>query len=207
MSITAMLTGTLMLSLLHGLIPSHWLPVLALKEKFGWQGNKTLRIASIAALAHSLSTFLLGVFLGLFSLSLAEKLNSYTRWVIPVLLIALGFYFIIQHHRHHHFHFNERQKLDKTGAGQVVTLLVFMMFLSPCLEIEAFFLMAGTFGWHMILAVGLLYTLVSLLGITFWIYLAQKGLHRFNWHKLEHNAGLVSGGILILTGIISFFTH
>ncbi len=202
-----MLTGTLMLSLLHGLIPSHWLPVLALKEKFGWQGNKTLRIASIAALAHSLSTFLLGVFLGLFSLSLAEKLNSYTRWVIPVLLIALGFYFIIQHHRHHHFHFNERQKLDKTGAGQVVTLLVFMMFLSPCLEIEAFFLMAGTFGWHMILAVGLLYTLVSLLGITFWIYLAQKGLHRFNWHKLEHNAGLVSGGILILTGIISFFTH
>ncbi|MGE0932047.1 hypothetical protein [Peijinzhouia sedimentorum] len=204
---TTLLTGTIMLSLLHGLIPSHWLPVLALKERFGWQGSKTVRIAAMAALAHSLSTFLLGVFLGLFSLSLAETLNSYTRWVIPTLLIAIGFYFIIQHHRHHHFHFNEKQKLDQAGATQVVTLLVFMMFLSPCLEIEAYFLMAGTQGWPMILTVGLLYTIVSVLGITFWVYLAQKGLHRFNWHRLEHNTGLVSGCILIITGIISFFTH
>lgn len=204
---TTLLTGTIMLSLLHGLIPSHWLPVLALKERFGWHGSKTLRIASVAALAHSLSTFLLGVFLGLFSLSLAGTLNSYTRWVIPALLIAIGFYFIIHHHRHHHFHFNEKQKLDQAGATQVVTLLVFMMFLSPCLEIEAYFLIAGTHGWPMILTVGLFYTIVSVLGITFWVYLAQKGLHRFNWHKLEHNAGLVSGSILILTGIISFFTH
>lgn len=204
---TTLLTGTIMLSLLHGLIPSHWLPVLALKEKFGWQGSKTVRIAAMAAFAHSLSTFLLGVFLGLFSLSLSEKLNSYTRWVIPVLLIAIGLYFIIQHHRHHHFHIAEKQKLENAGATQVVTLLVFMMFLSPCLEIEAYFLMAGTYGWPMILAVGLLYTIVSVLGITFWVYLAQKGLHRFNWHRLEHNTGLVSGGILILTGIISFFTH
>lgn len=204
---TTLLTGTIMLSLLHGLIPSHWLPVLAMKERFGWQGSKTVRIASVAALAHSLSTFMLGVFLGLFSLSLAETLNSYTRWVIPSLLIAIGLYFIIQHHHHHHFHIAEKQKLEKAGATQVVTLLVFMMFLSPCLEIEAYFLMAGTYGWPMILAVGLLYTIVSVLGITFWVYLAQKGLHRFNWHRLEHNAGLVSGGILILTGIISFFTH
>lgn len=88
-----------------------------------------------------------------------------------------------------------------------MTLLVFMMFLSPCLEIEAYFLMAGTQGWPMILTVGLLYTIVSVLGITFWVYLAQKGLHRFNWHRLEHSTGLVSGCILIITGIISFFTH
>lgn len=207
MPITTLLTGTIMLSLLHGLIPSHWLPLLAMKEKFGWSGSKTLRIAVLAALAHSLSTFLLGVVLGLFSLSLTEMLHSYTRWAIPVLLILLGLYFIVQHHRHHHFHINEKQKLDKAGSTQIVTLLVFMMFLSPCLEIEAYFLMAGTYGWSMILTVGLLYTSVSILGITFWVYLAQKGLHRFNWHRLEHNAGLVSGGILILTGIISFFTH
>lgn len=203
----SLLTGTIMLSLLHGLIPSHWLPVLALKEKFDWQGSKTIRIASLAALAHSLSTFLLGVFLGFFSLALAEKLYSYTRWVIPFLLVVIGLYFIFQHHRHHHFQIAEKQKLEKAGATQVVTLLVFMMFLSPCLEIEAYFLMAGTYGWMMILTVGLLYTIISVLGITFWVYLARKGLHRFNWHRLEHNAGLVSGGILIFTGIISFFTH
>lgn len=204
---TSLITGTIMLSLLHALIPSHWLPVLALKERFDWQEARTVRIVALAALAHSLSTFLLGVILGLFSLAMAEEISSYTRWVIPSLLVLIGLYFIMQHHRHHHFHIAEKQKLEKAGATQVVTLLVFMMFLSPCLEIEAYFIMAGTYGWIMILAVGLLYTVVSVLGITFWVYLAQKGLHRLNWHRLEHNAGLVSGGILVLTGIISFFTH
>lgn len=199
--------GTIMLSLLHGLIPSHWLPVLALKEKYFWSSGKTIRIALGAALAHSLSTFLLGIFLGLFSLSLAENLNSYTRWIIPALLISVGIYFIIQHHRHHHFHIAEKQKLEKAGSGQVIALLLFMMFLSPCLEIEAYFIMAGSYGWEVIIYIGLLYTVVSVAGITFWVAMAQKGLHKFNWHKLEHNAGLISGAVLILTGIISFFTH
>lgn len=204
---TTLFVGTIMLSLLHGLIPSHWLPVLALKEKYLWSSGKTIRIALWAALAHSLSTFLLGVFLGLFSLSLAENLNSYTRWIIPALLVSLGIYFIIQHHRHHHFNIAEKQKLEKAGSGQVIALLLFMMFLSPCLEIEALFIMAGTYGWPIILTIGLLYTIVSVAGITFWVAMAQKGLHKFNWHKLEHNAGLISGAVLILTGIISFFTH
>ncbi len=200
-------TGTVLLSLLHGLIPSHWIPVLALKEKFAWPPAKTIRVAMWAALAHSLSTFLLGVFLGLFSLSLSDSLSSYTHWVIPLLLLSLGVFFIVQHHRHHHFHIAEKQKLEQAGAGQVITLLIFMMFLSPCLEIEAYFIMAGTYGWPVILGVGLLYTTVSVAGITFWVAMAQKGLHKFNWHRLEHNAGLISGIVLIITGIISFFTH
>lgn len=200
-------TGTILLSLLHGLIPSHWIPVLALKEKFAWSPGKTIRIAMLAALAHSLSTFLLGVFLGLFSLTLSDNLNSYTRWAIPVLLILIGVYFIVQHHRHNHFNIAEKQKLEKAKANQIITLLVFMMFLSPCLEIEAYFIMAGTYGWPVIIAIGVLYTIVSVAGITLWVALAQKGLHKFNWHRLEHNAGLISGIVLIITGIISFFTH
>ena len=202
-----LLTGTIMLSLLHGLIPSHWIPVLALKEKFAWPPGKTIRVAMRAALAHSLSTFLLGVFLGLFSLSLADSLNSYTRWIIPSLLIIIGVFFIIQHHSHHHFNIAEKQKLEQTGAKQVITMLIFIMFLSPCLEIEAYFILAGTYGWPVIFGIGALYTVVSVAGIIFWVAMAQKGLHKFNWHKLEHNAGLISGAVLIITGIISFFTY
>lgn len=200
-------TGTVFLSLLHGLIPSHWIPVLALKEKYAWSSLKTNRIAMYAALAHSLSTFLLGILLGLFSLSLADSLSSYTRWIIPSILVALGIYFIVQHHKHNHFHMTDKPSLEQAKAGQVIGLLIFMMFVSPCLEIEAYFIMAGAYGWEVILAVGLLYTVVSVAGITFWVAMAQKGLHRFNWHKLEHNAGLISGAVLIGTGIITFFTE
>jgi hypothetical protein len=38
-----------------------------------------------------------------------------------------------------------------------------------------------------------------------WIHFAYKGLVKLNWHKWEHNAGLISGGVLIVTGILSFF--
>lgn len=199
-------TGTILLSLLHGLIPSHWIPVLALKGRFAWPSVKTLRVAMWAALAHSLSTFLLGVLFGFFSLSLAGDLSSYTRWIIPILLILMGVYFIIQHHRHHHFHVAEKQKLEQAGAGQVIALFIFMMLLSPCLEIEAYFIMAGMYGWPIIIGVGILYTIVSVASITFWVAMAQKGLPKLNWHKLEHNAGLVSGIVLIITGIIAFFS-
>src|SRR5690606_19377862 len=94
-------TGTLLLSLIHGLIPSHWLPELALKEKFAWPAGQTIRVAMWAAVAHSLSTVILGVLLGLSSLSLADNLTRYTRWAVPILLVLLGIYFIFQHHRHH----------------------------------------------------------------------------------------------------------
>ncbi len=51
-----LLLGTLLLSLLHGIIPGHWLPVVALKKQFGWPAGLTLRVAALAAAAHAVST-------------------------------------------------------------------------------------------------------------------------------------------------------
>ncbi len=36
---------------------------------------------------------------------------------------------------------------------------------------------------------------------------AYKGLLNFNSHILEHNAGIVNGITLVVTGIITFFVH
>ena len=204
---TTLFAGTIMLSIIHGLIPSHWLPVLAMKEKYAWSYRKTTHVAIWAALAHSLSTFLLGVFLGVLSLSLAENITSYTQWVVPALLVVLGLFFIVQHHRHHNFHFPDKQKLENADSRQVISLLILMMFLSPCLEIEAYFIMAGAYGWPVILGIGGVYTIVSTAGISLWVAMAQKGLHKLNWHKLEHSVGLISGIVLIITGFASFFMH
>ena len=56
MTITSdLLLGTLLLSVLHGVIPGHWLPVLALKKQFGWSAGLTLRVAALAASAHACS--------------------------------------------------------------------------------------------------------------------------------------------------------
>jgi hypothetical protein len=75
------------------------------------------------------------------------------------------------------------------------------------MEIEAYFLVAGNNGWHQFIIIALLYSTISISGMLIWVRVAYKGILRLNWHKLEHNAGIITGGILIATGILSFFIH
>ena len=85
--------------------------------------------------------------------------------------------------------------------------LIIAMFLSPCLEIEAYFLLAGSKGWHFLLGVATLYSIISIAGMRIWVRIVYKGLLQLNWHKWEHNAGIITGLVLIITGIISFFIN
>jgi hypothetical protein len=81
------------------------------------------------------------------------------------------------------------------------------MFLSPCLEIEALFVSAGAIGWEIVLIIALVYLVVTTLGMVLWMRLALHGLKRINAHQIEHNAGLISGLVLILTGVITYLVH
>ena len=79
------------------------------------------------------------------------------------------------------------------------------MFLSPCFEIEAYFLVAGAQGFLFVVSLAALYTVITVSGMVLWVRLAFKGMQKMNWHALEHNAGVITGVTLIISGIISFF--
>lgn len=202
-----LLIGTLTLSILHALIPSHWLPILAFEKKFNWSKEQTLRITFISALAHALSTVLLGIAVGVLSFQLNNRFEEVTKYVFSGMLIVLGFVFIIRHHKHNHFHLHNENELQKLSSRKIITVLVTSMFLSPCLEIEGYFILAGSAGIKYIFLTSLLYIFISVAGIVMWISFAQKILKKINAHKIEHNAGLISGIVLIVTGIIHFFLH
>lgn len=202
-----LLIGTLTLSILHALIPSHWLPILAFEKKFNWSKEQTLRITFISALAHALSTVLLGIAVGVLSFQLNNRFEEVTKYVFSVMLIVLGFVFIIRHHKHNHFHLHNENELQKLSSRKIITVLVTSMFLSPCLEIEGYFILAGSAGIKYIFLTSLLYISISVAGIVVWISFAQKILKKINAHRIEHNAGLISGIVLIVTGIIHFFLH
>lgn len=202
-----LITGTLTISILHALIPSHWLPILAFEKKFNWSRNQTLRITIIAALAHALSTVIVGIAIGFLSLKINDSFRLITNLLVSAILLLLGLIFIIRHHRHNHFHLHNENELQKLSSRKIITVLVTSMFLSPCLEIEGYFILAGTAGLSYIFLISLLYIVISVIGIASWILFAQKIMKRINAHKIEHNAGLISGVILIITGIVNFFLH
>lgn len=157
----------------------------------------------ISGLSHAVSTVIIGVAIGLLGVQLAGRISGFTHIVAPIILIGLGLFYIYQHHRHKHFHLHAEVK-PRTKNGIIISLVV-AMFFSPCLEIEAYFLMAGAHGWNQIAMLAILYTVVTVFGMVIWVRLAYKGLFKLNWHSLEHNAGVITGLTLVATGIVSFF--
>ncbi len=195
-----LLTGSALLSLFHALIPSHWLPVIAIGRQEKWPVRQILWVTFLAGLAHVLSTVLLGGALAAVGGVLSGRLEAFTHWIAPGLLMALGIFYIWRHYYHHHFHLHAQNM-----RWGVVTSLTVAMFFSPCLEIEGYFLAAGPYGWPFVGVLALLYGVLTILGMLVWVRLVLSGLHRLNWHKLEHNAGLITGVTLIFSGLALFF--
>ena len=203
---TSILIGSLLISLLHAVIPNHWLPVLAIGRKEGWTLAETTRVTFISGLAHVVSTVLIGLLLGLIGSELTEHIEDFTKIIGPSILILMGFYFIRQHFQHHHFHL-EGDLVKKKSKKSIIIGLVLAMFLSPCMEIEGYFLLAGSQGWYLLAAISAIYSIITIAGMVIWIRVVYKGLLKLNWHKWEHNAGIITGLVLIITGIISYFIN
>jgi len=197
-----LLTGATLLSLFHALIPSHWLPVLAIGKQEGWSNGRILGVTLLAGSAHVLSTVALGLVLAALGGALAEQAEAFTHWVSPSLLIALGVFYLYQHYRHNHFHLQ-----GQNMRWGVVFSLAAAMFFSPCLEIEGYFLTAGQYGWNFVLLVALVYGVVTILGMLLWVRLALGGLQRLDWHAVEHNAGLITGLTLVASGVGLLLLH
>lgn len=196
--------GSFVLSLLHAAIPNHWLPIIAIGRKEQWTLADVLKVTLIAALAHGFSTILIGVFLGLVGQAIADQVSHFTHVIAPVIFILLGLVFIYRHHRHKHFHLSDVEP-KKQSKNHIIIALVIAMFFSPCMEIEAYFLLAGTQSHWLVAGIALMYIVITTTGMALLVSLAYKGLLKLNWHSLEHNAGIITGVTLIITGIISFF--
>ncbi|MBZ0244597.1 MAG: hypothetical protein K8H85_01495, partial [Cyclobacteriaceae bacterium] len=95
--------GSLVLSILHTLIPNHWLPILAIGKKEGWSITQTTKITILSGLAHALSTVLIGFLVGFIGVSLSDQ-PYFSNFITPGILILLGVFYIYQYHHHKHFH-------------------------------------------------------------------------------------------------------
>ena len=158
----------------------------------------------LAALAHSLSTVIIGILLAFGGMTLDGAL-PYFRFIAAGILVALGILFVWRHQHHMHFHLREVALTSNTTMGYILGSLLLAMFLSPCLEVGALFLVSGTEGMKVTFVVAIIYTLTSAAGMTLFAWAAMQGLKKMDWHKLEHSSGLISGIILILTGVMFLF--
>lgn len=201
----SIITGSLLLSVLHAVVPNHWLPILAIGKRENWTIDEVTKVTVIAAFAHALSTILIGAGLGFLGSEMAKHISQLTPIISSVILIIMGLVFIYRHHRHQHFHVDG--DLKKLSKNRIIVALVVAMFFSPCMEIEAYFLLAGTHANWLVGFIALVYLLITITGMTLLVRFAYKGVLKLNWHSLEHNAGIITGIVLVATGLLTLFIH
>ncbi|SHG18970.1 hypothetical protein SAMN05444008_12042 [Cnuella takakiae] len=193
--------------MVHALIPNHWLPLVAVAKAEGWTKNDLVKVSFVSAFAHVLGTVLLGILLGNIGQTLAHRYDEYIHLIAPVLLILFGLiYFTINLPHHHH---TKKEDINgyRRSKQRWIMIFVLMMFLSPCLEVESLFLSAGAYGMNQVLFMAIVYAIVSISGIVALVLLAYQGIKLMNMHFFEHHEKRITGGVLILVGIISFFIH
>lgn len=205
----ALITGSLLLSVLHALIPSHWLPFVTIGHAERWSLRQLLLVTTVAGLAHTISTSLLGLFVSLAGWQLAENYHNLSERVIPLLLLTLGGWYLMQHLRHHHVHdhINGGDIRKTRSFGALLFSLGLAMFLSPCLEIEAYFLSAGAKGLQAVILVAMIYNVVTLSGMLLMVLVGRRGLRWVDSHWFEHNENLVTGATLVGLAILNFFVE
>jgi putative Mn2+ efflux pump MntP len=203
----SLLTGTLILAAIHALIPNHWLPLVAVARAEGWKKSEVTTVTLLAAAAHVFGTVVLGIVLGLIGKELEEEYGEAINAVSSILLIIFGLVYFTVNLPHHHHSTHDDVSAYKRSKKRWIWIFIGMMFLSPCLEVESLFLSAGVFGMGAVLSMAAAYAVISILGIWLLVSLGIKGVNLLPAEFIEHNEKKISGAVLILVGIVTFFLH
>ncbi len=202
------------ISLLHGFIPSHWLPLASLAHKMKWSKFTTYRYASMAAWAHSIGTILIGLVIYFvtngFLMKFKNSTNTNNDFLLNlpfekiggIILILLGIWFLYRHYKHHHFH------LDPVTSGThkwVFGAILLSMFLSPCMEIVGYFFTLAPSGFPTIISLILVYAISTWISILTGVFIGYNGMKKLDAHKWEHNSGIITSAVIILSGIMLLF--
>jgi nickel/cobalt transporter (NicO) family protein len=203
--------GSLLLGLVHPLVPNHWIPLIAISKTEKWTTRESVFATLITGFSHTISTIIIGIIVGFVGIKLSENYSYITRIAAPVVLFAIGLIYIAldfrSKHQHHHFKIDKNKIKTKKSKTAVLISLCIGMFLSPCIEIEAYYFQAATKGWLGILIVSSVYLIVTLTMMVALVYLGLKGVNKLKSDFLEHHEKLITGLLLIFLGLFAYFVE
>lgn len=194
----------IMAAVAHALLPSHWLPFLAVARAQGWSRRQLFGFTLLVAIAHALVTVSLGFIMAVLGTGVTHFFHEHAPKIAGLILIGLGVLFLafprLFGHRHIH-----HPECEHAHHGQAITLggLFLTLALSPCEGLlPVFFATSVKFGWTAALVLA---TTTSLITVTLLVGIvmgAERGWEQ-TLGKLEerHERWLVSG-LLILLGIL-----
>ncbi|MBI4576051.1 MAG: hypothetical protein HY722_07300 [Planctomycetes bacterium] len=196
--------GAVALSLLHAVLPTHWLPFVLVARAQGWNRRRLAALVVVAGLGHLASTLALclaSAWAGHHVVTRMRDAEGMGGLLGSGLLLLVGaVYFSLgvrdrEHARGHHHASHETPERETTLS------LVAVPTLAPCAELAPVFLAAGGMGWTTLGLLALLVTLSSLAATVVLALATSHGMDHFHFHWLERNERLAIGLVLGLLGL------
>lgn len=202
--------GSIVLGLIHPLFPNHWIPLIAIAKTEKWSNKEAITATLVTGFSHTLSTIIIGIIVGFVGIKLSENYSYLTKIAAPLILVVIGIIYLFldfRSHQHKHFDITTETLKKRKSKVAIITSLCIGMFLSPCIEIEAYYFQAATKGWLGILIVSVVYLSMTLIIMTSLVYFGLKGVNKFNSHFLEHHEKRITGIVLIVLGFFAYFVE
>lgn len=197
-AILSLLTGGLLVSILHGVLPTHWLPLALAGRSQQWSLPKTLAVSALAGGGHVLVTTILGGVLVWIGKGLLVYFSLFSSVVVSGLLTVLGILYVAnyfrgrrQGHGHHH------AVSDRTAFLSLAASLTF----SPCEAFLPIYLSAAPHGWGVFAALAAILAVGTLGGMLILVTLTFKGMGKLHSSPIEKYEALILGLILVLLGV------
>ena len=77
-------------SVLHTMVPDHWVPIALIARQRGWSKSETARAALQAGIGHVLSTLLIALVVWLAGAAFAQRFGHIVDTVSSLALISFG---------------------------------------------------------------------------------------------------------------------
>ena len=216
-SLTSILIGSILLSSIHVLIPVHWLPIITMSSKEKWTNPQTMFATFVIAVFHILSTVLIGIGVGFLGYKLSVFYKSYAAIIAALILVIIGLvylfsevihklghkYFHLGHHHHHGEH-DILASYDPHSQKKYNALLISLAassFLTPCVELEAYYFSAGLHGWYGILLVSAIYIVITVFLTSLLVYFSLIGRNKLKFEFLNKYESQILRIIMVLIGI------
>lgn len=207
MSVLLIVWGAVIVAVLHSLELDHWMPYVVTARARRWKTGVTLRMAFSGAVAHLVSTTLIGLVLILFGEGLKKVFEKGLQIGIGAVVTLIGLFFIQRGFRifrqkeSHAEHCGHHEKTLLADEGKGSFFLGAVYGLRPCLEAMPIFISASRLGLKPALYTVLGWALASIIGMVGIVWLGTVCLEKIRVEKLERYNELITGLIITAIGI------
>lgn len=195
-----------LVSLVHGLLPNHWLPFVLVGRAQHWKTGTMLSVLVAAGAAHTAVAGAIALALLLAGVAIQDLIRPAAHLLPGAILGAAGVFFLVLDRlpgRHHHHDLHEAHRSGMSDATAVVTLILSLA-LSPCEAMIPVFLSAVPHGDPvLLLGMVVLSGAATIIAMATLALVAWRGARRLDFGRFAHLERSLIGLLLLAMGLVS----